>query len=65
MAAAAPRPILMGRHLIARGMEPSPRFGEILKRAYEAQLDGDFTDEAGAIAWLESKGMREGKPPQS
>lgn len=62
VAAAAPRPILMGRHLIARGMEPSPRFGEILKRAYEAQLDGDFTDETGAIAWLESKGMQSHLP---
>lgn len=48
---AAPRPLLLGRHLIARGLTPGPEFGPALAAAFEAQLEGAFTDEAGAIAW--------------
>ncbi len=36
----APDPILMGRHLIEFGMEPSPRFKKILDEVFEKQLDG-------------------------
>lgn len=49
---AIPRPILLGRHLIARGARPGPGFKPILDAAYEAQLDGAFSDEAGALAWF-------------
>ncbi|HWA08159.1 MAG TPA: HD domain-containing protein [Opitutaceae bacterium] len=49
----APRPILLGRHLIARGLQPGPQFKSILDAAFEAQLDGAFADESGALAWLE------------
>lgn len=31
--------IVMGRHLIERGMQPSREFGEILKKAYEIQIE--------------------------
>lgn len=48
---AAPKPILLGRHLIALGEKPGNHFAEILRAAFEAQLDGDFADEDGAIAW--------------
>lgn len=48
----APKPILMGRHLLERGMAPSPRFKQILDAAYEAQLDGVFNDLEGALRWL-------------
>lgn len=48
-----PKPILMGRHLIARGLTPGPDFGRLLKRGYEAQLDGAFSDEASACAFLD------------
>lgn len=37
---AAPKPLLMGRHLIALGLEPGTAFGKILETAYNAQLDG-------------------------
>ena len=37
--AATIKPILMGRHLIAKGMKPSSKFGPILQKAYEYQLD--------------------------
>jgi tRNA nucleotidyltransferase (CCA-adding enzyme) len=47
-----PAPILLGRHLLALGLEPGPRVGEILKAVYEQQLDGAVTtlDEALAAA---------------
>ncbi len=48
----APEPILMGRHLIEMGLEPGPRFKEILDAVYELQLDGKVgnIDEASAAA---------------
>ena len=47
-----PAPILFGRHLLALGMKPGPRVGEILKTVYEQQLDGAVTtlDEAISAA---------------
>ena len=36
----APAPILMGRHLLAMGLKPSPLIGEITRVIYEMQLDG-------------------------
>ena len=52
VAAEAPKPILMGRHLIEMGYAPSKRFSEWLDAAYEAQLDGKFADLAGAKAYF-------------
>jgi tRNA nucleotidyltransferase (CCA-adding enzyme) len=49
----APKPILLGRHLVAFGIKPGPHFGRILDRAYQAQLDGTFTDESSGRRYLE------------
>lgn len=49
----APKPLLQGRHLIARGMQPGRPFGTLLDQAFEAQLEGAFTDLEGALRWLE------------
>ncbi len=38
-----PATILMGRHLLALGLKPGPRVGEILKSVYEQQMDGKVT----------------------
>ena len=46
----APAPLLLGRHLLALGLEPGPRIGEVLKAVYERQLDGAFDTIDGAIA---------------
>src|SRR5687768_1588009 len=35
-----PAPILLGRHLLEMGLEPSPKIGEITQVVYEMQLDG-------------------------
>jgi tRNA nucleotidyltransferase (CCA-adding enzyme) len=45
-----PGPILLGRHLLALGLTPGPRVGEILKAIYEQQLDGAIKNLEEAIA---------------
>ena len=52
VASAAPKPILMGRDLIALGFRPGPDFGVWLGRCFEAQLDGAFDDHEGALEYL-------------
>ncbi len=49
----APKPILMGRHLIALGHRPSAQFKPWLEAAFEAQLDGAFDDEDGAVKYFQ------------
>jgi tRNA nucleotidyltransferase (CCA-adding enzyme) len=53
---AAPRPILLGRHLLERGWASGPRMGAVLAEAFEAQLDGAFADLDGALRWLAEHG---------
>jgi tRNA nucleotidyltransferase (CCA-adding enzyme) len=48
-----PAPLLMGRHLLALGVSPGPRVGELLKQIYEKQLDGEITSVEAAIAAAE------------
>ena len=45
-----PEPILLGRHVLALGLTPGPRIGEILKAVYEQQMDGTVTNLEEAIA---------------
>jgi tRNA nucleotidyltransferase (CCA-adding enzyme) len=62
-----PAPILLGRHLLAMGLKPGPRVGEILKAVYEQQLDGAVTtvDEAIARAKeLTARDTRQAKGPE-
>ena len=63
--ARAPAPILQGRDLIALDLAPGPRFGEILHRAFEAQLDGAFSDHDSGMAWLRAWLGRERSPGSS
>jgi tRNA nucleotidyltransferase (CCA-adding enzyme) len=51
--AAAPEPVVLGRHLIERGMQPGASFGPIIEACFEAQLDGAFTDLDGGLAHLD------------
>jgi tRNA nucleotidyltransferase (CCA-adding enzyme) len=39
----APKPILLGRHLLPLGVRPGPEMGNILRQVYERQLDGRVT----------------------
>ena len=52
VADAAPKPILLGRDLMALGMKPSPEFGKILAKCFEAQLDGKFCTREDALEFL-------------
>jgi tRNA nucleotidyltransferase (CCA-adding enzyme) len=47
-----PAPLLLGRHVLALGLTPSPRVGEITRAVYEMQLDGRIRtlEEAQAAA---------------
>jgi tRNA nucleotidyltransferase (CCA-adding enzyme) len=45
----APKPLLMGRHLLELGLKPSPKFKEILDAVYEMQLDGKITNLEDAV----------------
>jgi tRNA nucleotidyltransferase (CCA-adding enzyme) len=59
-----PQPLLMGRHLVELGMEPGKAFGVILHKAYEAQLEGAFTDLPQAWRWLAAQ-ADPGLPPDA
>jgi tRNA nucleotidyltransferase (CCA-adding enzyme) len=50
--AQAPKPILLGRHLLAYGLNPSKEFRTILDAAYQAQLAGKIHNLDQALAWL-------------
>lgn len=52
----APKPVLLGRHLLELGMAPGPQFSRILAMAFEAQLEGEFSDLEGAQAWVRKLG---------
>lgn len=52
VADSAPKAILQGRDLISHfAMKPGLQMGELLKAAYEAQLEGEITDTASALAF--------------
>jgi tRNA nucleotidyltransferase (CCA-adding enzyme) len=52
LAQIAPQPILLGRHLLELGKKPGPDFKRVLDAAFEAQLDGAFSDETTGLSWL-------------
>ncbi len=48
----APKPILLGRHLIAMGLSPGSQFKKILTDCFEAQLDGQFGNLEEGLKYL-------------
>ena len=49
-------PYVMGRHLIEIGIPPGPEMGRILKKIYEAQLDGKFDNTDAGIEYARAQG---------
>ena len=47
-----PAPLVLGRHVLALGINPGPRVGELLKQVYERQLDGDVRTVEEGIDYL-------------
>ena len=45
-----PPPLVNGHDLIALGLSPGPRFGEILERVQTAQLEGEIHSREEALA---------------
>ncbi len=50
-----PAPLVTGADLIALGMKPGPRFGEILEAAETRQLEGAFKDREAALGWVRTE----------
>ena len=48
----APKPLVMGRDLIAAGLVPGKSFGVVLKNLFLAQLDGKFSTKEQGIDFL-------------
>ena len=48
-----PAPLILGRHVLPYfDGQAGKQIGEVTRAAYEAQLDGAFSNEAEALAWL-------------
>jgi tRNA nucleotidyltransferase (CCA-adding enzyme) len=60
--ASAPVALLQGRHLLSKGWTGGRQLGAILKEAYSAQLDGEFTDLDGALHWVSERAWNGGAP---
>lgn len=52
LASTAPKPLMLGRHLLALGLKPGPHFKLLLDEAFEAQLEGVISDEVSGVNWL-------------
>lgn len=50
-------PFVMGRHLIAEGLAPGVHFGPLLAKAFEAQINGDFSDADEGVNWLKKNNL--------
>ena len=49
----APKPFVLGRHVLAHGVQPGPHVGALLKQIYEMQLDGRITSLDEGLAELD------------
>jgi tRNA nucleotidyltransferase (CCA-adding enzyme) len=49
-----PKPLIQGRDLISIGLEPSKEFKNILKRVYNAQINGEVSNYQEAISFIEN-----------
>ena len=50
-----PPPLVKGDDLIALGLKPGPRFGEILEAVETRQLEGTLRDGDAALAWIKQE----------
>ncbi|HJX97266.1 MAG TPA: CCA tRNA nucleotidyltransferase [Chthoniobacterales bacterium] len=56
-----PPPLVRGDDLIALGMKPGPKFGEILEAVETRQLEGALKDRQQALDWVKSEYLSEAK----
>jgi poly(A) polymerase len=55
-----PPPLIRGDDLIALGLQPGPRFGEILEAVETRQLEGALKDREEALEWVKAEYLDEG-----
>lgn len=48
------KPIICGKEILACGIKPSKEFSQILKRAYEAQINKKFKTKKEVMTWLKN-----------
>jgi poly(A) polymerase len=53
-----PPPLLRGEDVLALGVPPGKRVGELLHEAADLQMEGGFADRAAALAWLKERVAR-------
>ncbi|MEY2538348.1 MAG: hypothetical protein QOG67_2088, partial [Verrucomicrobiota bacterium] len=58
-----PPPLVRGEDLIALGLKPGPRFGEILEAVETQQLEGALKDREAALAWVKREYSLGQNPP--
>ena len=58
-----PKPWIMGRDLLAAGMEPGPELGAWIARASDYQLDGRFASRGELLAHILGE-WRDGVKPE-
>lgn len=51
----APVAYLTGKMLMNLGVKPGKQMGEVIKKSFELQLDGEITDADAAIAWARAE----------
>lgn len=52
-----PKPLVTGHDLLAAGLKPGPKIGEILEALQTRQLEGAFPDKEAALAWVKTEFM--------
>lgn len=50
-----PEPLIQGKDLIQLGIQPGPEMGSILKKAFEAQIEGIISNKEEALSWLQNQ----------
>jgi poly(A) polymerase len=56
-----PPPLVRGDDLIAMGMKPGPKFGEILEAVETRQLEGALKDRQEALDWVKTEYLADAK----
>lgn len=54
VAAGRPAPLVLGRHVVALGVAPGVRVGELCRAAFEAQLAGTFSTTETGVEFVRS-----------
>ena len=50
-----PKPLVTGHDLLAAGLKPGPKIGEILEAVQTRQLEGAFPNRDAALAWVRAE----------